>query len=355
MISFESFKENHKICFGSDNHSGAHPKMMKALEAVNYGHAPSYGTDPLTKAAEDEFRKHFGSHAQTFFVFNGTAANVISLRALAAPYQSILASDQSHLHWDECGAPEFFTGAKLLLCPTQNGKITTDKLTDHFVRRGDQHYSQPRVLSLTQPTELGTVYSIDELKSLISIAKEHGLLIHIDGARLANAAVHLGVGFADLTTQLGVDVVSFGGTKNGLMFGEAIVCLTPASAHAMKYLRKQSAQLPSKTRFVSAQFLAYFQNDLWSEIASHSVTLARYFRKQLEQIPSLHFVAPTESNGVFVKLPQSIVKKLKDKFFFYVWDEKTFSCRLMTTWDTQQSDIDAFVTELKSLLQNKEG
>lgn len=351
----QAFQESFKIGFGSDNHSGVHPALINAIADVNHGHAPSYGTDPITQAAEQEFKKHFGPNAQTFFVFNGTAANVVALRSLTAPHQSVLASNHSHLHWDECGAPEFFTGSKLLLCDTRDGKITLESLRAYFIRRGDQHYSQPRVLSLTQPTELGTVYSLSELRALISLAKENGLLIHIDGARIANAAVQLGLSFAEFTTQLGVDVVSFGGTKNGLMFGEAIVCLTPSSAQSMKYLRKQSAQLPSKTRFVSAQFLAYFHQDLWHQIASHSLQMAKYFRQQLEQIPQLRFLTPTESNGVFVELPQSVVKKLKEKFFFYVWDEKTFACRLMTTWDTQQKDIDAFVVELQHLLKMKEG
>ena len=354
MTSLESFQHEFKPGFGSDNHSGVHPALMQALLDVNHSHAPSYGTDPVTHAAEEHFKKQFGPRAQTFFVFNGTAANVVSLRSLVRPHQSIVASDQSHLHWDECGAPEFFTGSKLLLCNTHHGKITPESLQSHLVRRGDQHYSQPRVLSLTQPTELGTVYTVSELKILIALAKENGLLVHIDGARIANAALQLKASFAEFTTDLGVDIVSFGGTKNGLMFGEAVVCLTPEAAQSMKYLRKQCAQLPSKTRFVSAQFLAYFQNDVWREIAMHSLQMAQELRKQLETISALQFLAPTESNAVFVQLPQKIVKKLKEKFFFYVWDEKTFSCRLMTTWDTNQNDINGLVTELKHLLQTQE-
>ncbi|MFN8943430.1 MAG: threonine aldolase family protein [Pseudobdellovibrionaceae bacterium] len=338
--------------FGSDNHSAVHPLIFKAIENVNIGHAPSYGTDPVSQDAEAEFKKHFGPKSQTFFVFNGTAANVIALRALTASYQAVVASDQSHLQMDECGAPEFFTGAKLLLCGTNQGKILPEEMLKHFIRWGDQHYSQPKVLSLTQPTELGTVYSLEEIKNLIQLAKAKGLFIHMDGARIANAALHLGKKFSEFTTDLGVDIVSFGGTKNGLMYGEAVVCLNAEAAKSMKFLRKQSAQLPSKTRYVAAQFLAYFQNDLWQEIATHSCSMATYFRIELSKIPGIQFLSPTQSNGIFVYLPKPIIKKLKEKFFFYVWDEKTFSCRLMTTWDTQRSDIDDFITELKLLMKD---
>lgn len=342
--------QHFKVGFGSDNHSGVHPDLLAAMQAVNIGHAPSYGTDHISQLAEREFQKQFGLSAQTFFVFNGTAANVLALRAMTAPYQAIIASDHSHLHWDECGAPEFFTGSKLLLCKTVDGKITPDSLTPHFVRKGDQHYAQPKVLSLTQPTELGTVYSKAEMHALISIAKANGLLVHIDGSRISNAAMHLNLGFAEFTTNLGVDVISFGGTKNGFMFGEAIVCLNSNLAPSLKYIRKQSAQLPSKTRFVAAQFLAYFQNNLWQHIAQHSCSLAQQLRTELAAIPGIQFLTPTESNAVFVFLPRPIVKKLKEKFFFYVWDETTFSCRLMVSWDTQPSDITAFIHETKHLL-----
>lgn len=348
------WEEKFQIGFGSDNHSGVHPRIFQTLGDVNFGHAPSYGTDSISLLATKEFQKHFGPEVQTFFVFNGTAANVLSMMAMTSSYQSILASDMSHMHWDECAAPEFFTGAKVLLCETHEGKITETGLTRHLVRHGDQHYAQPRVLSLTQPTELGTVYSLDEMKYLIALAKKNHLLVHIDGARLSNAAIHLGVGFAELTTKLGVDVVSFGGTKNGLMFGEAVVILNPQLAHSFKYIRKQAAQLPSKTRFVAAQFLEYLQTNLWKEIAAHSLHMAKQLRTELEKIPNLQFLAPTESNGVFVYLPRPIVKKLKEKYFFYVWDESTFSCRLMTSWDTQPKDVLGFVDELKKLM-NTEG
>lgn len=335
--------------FGSDNHSGVHPQILSSLLSANQDHAPSYGTDEWTDKAIAEFRKHFGPQAQVFFVFNGTAANVTALRALTRPYHSVLCSDVAHIHVDECGAPELMAGCKLIAVPSHHGKISVPDLDKAFIRRGDQHFSQSQVLSITQPTELGTTYSVEELKSLISWAKSKQLFVHIDGARLANAATYLKKSFKEITTELGVDVVSFGGTKNGLMMGEAVIFLNRELAQDFKYIRKQSTQLPSKSRFIACQFEAYFANDLWKDIAMHSHEMALYLYESVRDISGVEVREAPQSNAVFAKIPSTWVKKLRSNFFFYVWDENTFECRWMTSWDTQKQDVDEFAKLLKEL------
>ncbi|MGZ3768901.1 MAG: threonine aldolase family protein [Bdellovibrio sp.] len=337
--------------FGSDNHAGIHPQIFKSFTLANVDHAPSYGTDEWTDISISEFRKHFGPDAQVFYVFNGTAANVTALRAITKSYQSVFCSDVSHINVDECGAPEQMAGCKLISIPSTNGKISVEELEKAFVRRGDQHFSQTQVLSLTQPTELGTVYSVEEMKKLISWAKEKRLYVHIDGARLANAAVYLKKSFKELTTDLGVDVVSFGGTKNGLMMGEAVIFLNKTLAHDFKYIRKQSCQLPSKTRFIGCQFQAYLENDLWKDIATHAHNMALYLYESVAGLPEVQIREIPQSNAVFAKIPSSWIKPLREKYFFYVWDEKTFECRWITSWDTQKEDIDGFTKLLKELSQ----
>lgn len=335
--------------FGSDNHSGVHPQIMEAILKANQGHAPSYGTDSLTEKATALFRQHFGTKAEVFFVFNGTAANVTALQALTSSFHSILCSDVSHLAVDECGAPEFFCGAKLLPVPSQNGKLRIENLEKFLIRAGDQHHSQVKVLSLTQPTELGTVYSLNELKELTAWAHKNKLFVHIDGARLANAAHTLGCDFKTMTTDLGVDVVSFGGTKNGLMMGEAVVFLNRELAQNFKYIRKQSAQLPSKTRFLAAQFIAYLENDLWKQIASHACAKAQKLASLVGELSGVEIMHPVQSNAVFAKIPKAWIKPLRENYFFYVWDEWTFECRWMTSWDTEDSDLEGFAKKLKEM------
>jgi threonine aldolase len=332
--------------FGSDNHSGVHPVILQALSDANTGHAPSYGTDPLTEQCQALFKSHFGKTTETFFVFNGTAANVLSLKTMMKSYESCFVTDMSHMNQDECAAPEFFAG-KLIPVKSHNGKLTVAELEKHFIRLGDQHYTQPRVLSLTQPTEVGTLYSLDEIKTLTTWAKSKNLLVHMDGARFVNAVYQLKCSMRALTSDLGVDVLSFGGTKNGLMFGEAVVILNPALAKDFKYIRKQAAQLPSKTRFIAAQFLAFLNDNLYLKIAEHSCSMAQYLREKLTGKAQISY--PVESNAVFAQIPQPLIKTLKAQYFFYVWDEKTFECRLMTSWDTEKNDIDGFTDLLASL------
>jgi threonine aldolase len=335
--------------FGSDNHAPVHPQVLQFLTHVNDGHQPSYGTDPWTAQAIEKFKIAFGSQAEVFFVFNGTACNVSALRALVRPYQAVFCTDVSHLQNDECGAPEFFAGCKLITVPAQNGKLRVEDLERAFIRRGDQHHSQIQALSLTQPTELGTVYSIQEMKDLIAWAQSKKLYVHIDGARLSNAAFFLKKSFQEITTDLGVDIVSFGGTKNGLMMGEAVVILNPHLAKDFQYIRKQSGQLPSKSRYIAAQFLAYFEQDLWEGIAAHGHDMAQLLYQQSLSIPGVEITQTPQSNAVFARIPQSWIKKLRQDYFFYVWDEATFECRWMTSWDTQPEDIYGFVKKLKEL------
>ena len=335
--------------FGSDNHAGAHPKILAALTGVNADHAPAYGTDEWSARASKAFQTLFGTKTESFFVFNGTAANVLALRACLKPYESVLCAEASHLNVDECGAPEFFTGAKLRALPHDQGLLSLETLQAALIRRGDQHYSQARVISLTQPTEYGTCYSLKQIRDICAWAQREGLFVHVDGARLANAVVSLKTTFKEMLTDAGVDVVSFGGTKNGLVFGEAVVFLNPTLAEGFQYLRKQSAQLPSKTRFVAAQFLTYLDNDLWRDIAEHALARARELREGLAGLRGVEITRPTESNAVFAKLPQPWIKPLRDHYFFYVWDEKTFECRLMTSWDTSADDVRGLIRHIKEL------
>lgn len=338
--------------FGSDNHSGIHPELLQSIIENNIDHAPSYGTDATSERAINRFREHFGAKTEVFFVFNGTASNVLALRFLADRHESVICSDVSHLNMDECAAPEFFAG-KLLCVASREGKISLETLKQSLVRRGDQHYSQPRVVSLTQPTELGTCYSLEEIKAITDWAHQNNLYVHIDGARLTNALVHLKCTFKQMTTYLGVDVVSFGGTKNGLLAGEAILVLNTelaaSSKQKLKYIRKQSAQLPSKTRFIACQFERYLSNDLFLQIANHSTQMASRLHEGLLTIPQVKVTAERQSNAVFAEIPQEWVKAVREKYFFYVWNEKTFECRIMTSWDTKPAEVDGFVQRLREL------
>ncbi len=336
------------IGFGSDNHSGVHPEVMGALTACNLGHQPSYGTDVVTQKTKQTLRSHFGSQSEIFFVFNGTAANTLSIAGTLKPFQSVICSSHSHLQNDECGAPERVAGIKLVPLFSADAKLRPEQIESAVVRRGDQHYSQAAMVSVTQPTELGTVYTVDELRKLGEMAHKHGLLFHMDGARLVNAAAHLGVTLSALTHEIGVDILSLGGTKNGLMFGEAVVFMNAALAkqykNEFKYVRKQLMQLPSKTRFIAAQFEAFLGTDLWKRSALHANKMARLLAHGLAERPFVEITQRTEANAVFVKIPKQLVGPLRESYFFYVWDESTFECRLMTTWDTTPEAIEDFLT-----------
>lgn len=334
--------------FGSDNHSGVHPEILAAITAANTGHAPAYGTDPISEAAYALFREHFGD-VSVFFVFGGTAANVLALATLAQPFEAILCSDCAHIQVDECGAPERFIGAKLLLGQAPHGKLHPDALRPHLIRGGDQHFAQPRVLSITQPTELGTVYSLDELRALAAFAQAHHLKVHMDGARLVNAAAALDVPLRDIVQAANVDVLSFGGTKNGLLMGEAVVFFNKDAARTFKYTRKQGMQLPSKMRFVAAQFCAFLGTDLWRRNALHANAMAQALAAEIRAVPGVQITQAVDANAVFARLPAAWVKPLRERAFFYIWDEHTHEARFMTTFDTELRDITAFGTAMRSL------
>lgn len=336
--------------FGSDNHSGVHPLILQKMIESNVEHEPSYGTDRFTDLAVLEFKKHFGSNIDVHFVYNGTAANVLCLRAAIKDYESFFCADVSHLNVDECGAPEYFSG-KLIPLSTLEGKIIFSEVEKNLIRKGDQHYSQTRLISLTQPTELGTCYTLTELRAIVQFARQNHLYVHVDGARLTNAVVSLKTTYKEMITDMGIDIISFGGTKNGLAFGEAVIILNDSLKKDFKYIRKQSAQLPSKTRFIASQFLGYFENDLCFKIAEHSVAMAKLLEEKLLVMndSQIKITQPCQSNAVFVQIPQALIKKLREKYFFYVWDENTFECRLMTSWDITAKDIQGFIDLLASV------
>ena len=329
--------------FGSDNHSGVHPSIMQAIADANVGHAASYGQDACTEKATEVFRKHFGD-VEVFFVFNGTAANVLALGSMIEAHHSIVCSELAHLTQDECGAPERFLGAKLITVPHQDGRVRIADVQTKLVRKGDQHFSQPRVLSLTQPTELGTTYSIAELREMTAFARANELLVHMDGSRLVNAAVSLGVSLQELTQ--GVDALSFGGTKNGLLFGEAIVLFRKSPD--FRFMRKQAMQLASKQRFVAAQFAAMLGTDLWQRNAEHVLAMAKRLEAGVRDIPNVTITRPVQSNAVFAIIPWSAIKKAREKYFFYVWDEHTGEVRWMTSFDTTAEDVDDFVSTIRA-------
>jgi threonine aldolase len=332
----------HPRGFGSDNHASIHPEILRGLTDVNTGHAPAYGMDNLTARVRENCKEVFGAGAETYFVFNGTAANVLCLRAFLRSHEAVVAASTAHLTEDECGAPEFHGGHKVLTVASPDGKIAPEGIAKWLTRRGDQHSVQARMVSLTQPTEFGTVYTLEELARLREFTRREGLLLHVDGARLANAAVHLGCGLKDLTSGAGIDALSMGGTKNGMLGGEAVIFFNPDALTHFKYIQKQEMQLPSKTRFIAAQFYAYLRNDLWRRIAEKSCGLARELAAALEDVPEIDIVHPVQSNAVFVRLPKTWVKPLKDACFFYVWDEKQWIARLMLSNDNTSEDIAKF-------------
>jgi len=325
--------------FASDNNSGVHPRILEAIEKANRGHFVAYGADPFTEAALGRFREAFGCSAEAYFVFTGTGANVLGLKAVCSSHESVLCSAVSHLNSDECGAPEHFVGVKLIPVRTEDGKLFPELLEPLLRGRGDGHHSQPRAVSVTQPTELGTVYGIDELSALSAFARRNGLLLHMDGARLANAAAHLGCGLKELTADAGVDVLSFGGTKNGMMIGEAVVFFDPGLARSFKYIRKQGMQLASKMRFISAQFEAYLRDGLWLENARHANAMASLLAEELGKIPGCAVTQKVQANGVFLSMPRRCVEELRKRFFFYVIDEEKPVVRLMTSFDTGEDEI----------------
>ncbi len=336
--------------FASDNAATIHPEVLSAIAAVNAGHAFGYGHDDYTRLVEDRFREAFGAPSQTFLVFNGSGANVLCLRAACRPWEAAIVSDTAHLHVDEGGAPEAVAGVKLLVAPAPDGKLTPAAVERLIVRVGDEHAVQPRVLSITQSSELGRVYAPEEIRDLATLAHRHGLVVHMDGARLANAAAALGCELAALTSDVGVDLLSFGGTKNGLMLGEAVVVLDPALAPGMLHLRKQTLQLASKMRFLAAQFDALLTDELWRRSAAHANAMAARLAAAVDGLPGLRLTRPVEANAIFAVLPPAVTAALQERFDFYIWDEHAGEVRWMCSWDTTESDVDAFAAAVSAAL-----
>ena len=333
--------------FASDNHAGVHPAVLQAIAEANAGHEEAYGADSVTAAVETTFRRHFGEDAEAFVVFNGTAANVLAIDAVTRPHQAVICAETAHLNVDECGAPERHAGVKLLTVATEHGKLDPADLARWDAKIGDEHHVQPRVVSISQSTELGTVYTPDELAAVAAAAQERDLLLHMDGARVANAAASLGCELREITTDAGVDLLSFGGTKNGLMLGEAVVFLRPGLAEGFEFVRKQGMQLASKMRLLSAQFEALLGPDeLWRENAAHANAMAQRLAEAISGIDGVELAHPVDANAVFPRLPKGMAKRLQEEWPyshpFYVWDETTGVARWMCAWDTKPADVDDF-------------
>lgn len=341
--------------FASDNYSGIHPEVLAAIATANDGHQGAYGSDAYTARLQEVVRSHFGERAEAFPVFNGTGANVTGLQSMLPRWGAVIAATTAHINVDEGGAPEKIGGFKLLTVPTDDGKLTPELIDREAWGWGDEHRAQPLVVSITQSTELGTLYTADEIRTIADHAHERGMKLHLDGARLSNAAAALDLPFSAFTTDAGVDVLSFGGTKNGAMLGEAVVVLNPEASDGLVYSRKFNMQLSSKMRFVSAQLIALLEGDLWLRNARHANAMAARLRGEIEQgiaagsITGVEFTQPTQANGVFATLPDGVADALRESFRFYDWDAARNEVRWMCSFDTHEDDVDAFVAELARL------
>lgn len=340
-----------KRTFASDNYAGVHPEIMDALVRANADHAGSYGGDPYTERAVSLFRQHFGEDAQVYLVYNGTAANTLGLSAITKSYNSIICSSLAHINVDESTAPEKFTGCKLITIDSPDCKLQPEQIEAKIQRVGDQHHPQVKVISISQSTEYGTVYTADEIRSISAVARKHGLYLHMDGSRISNAAVSLGADFRSFTRDAGVDVLSFGGTKNGMMFGEAVVFFDQQLATDFLYIRKQGMQLHSKMRFIGAQFEALLSNDLWKRNAMHANKMARKLADVIKQYGGT-ITQSVDANGVFAMLPVSMIAPLQEERFFYIWNDVTNEIRLMCSFETREEDIEAFGRRMRALMSN---
>lgn len=340
---------NPKRHFASDNNAPVHAEILAAISAANVGHVRAYGDDPWTKAMEARFREHFGPAAQAYCVFGGTGANVLGIQALAKPHEAVICARGAHIDVDECGAPERHTGCKLLPIETRDGKLTPELVMTRISGVGDQHHVQPRIIAITQSTEVGTVYTASEVRALAEFAHARDMFLHMDGARIANAAAALGVSLGAITTEAGVDVLSFGGTKNGLMGAEAVVFLRGAHYADFKFLRKQGMQLSSKMRFVACQLSRVLEGELWRANAAHANAMAQRLAQGATTVRGVRLAYPVQANGVFAQLPREWIAPLQERSFFYVWDEPQSIVRWMCSFDTTHEDIDRFVATLSEL------
>lgn len=324
---------------------------MQALVQANEGHSPAYGADPWTERATAKFHELLGRRSQVIFTWGGTGANIVGLQCLLRPWQAVICADTAHIAVDECGAPEHFTGSKLISVPTADGKLTPSLIKAQLAGIGDEHHVQPRVVSITQSTEMGTVYSVDELAEIADFAHGNGLVVHLDGARISNAAVALGCNPGDLVVPTGVDVLTFGGTKNGLMYGEAVIFLTEGHGVDARFVRKQAAQLPSKMRFVAAQFDALLTGDLWASNAAHANAMATELYRCVRSVPGVEVLNEPQVNSLFVKLPSEAVGPLMDWSPFWVWDQAESLVRWMCSFDTTAEDVERFAEGVRRFVE----
>lgn len=339
--------------FGSDNHSGVSPEILEAISAANSEHALAYGDDEWSSRASQVFKQHFGAQAEVYFVFNGTGANVLCIDLMCRSHHAVVCAETAHIFVDECGAPQRIVGSKLLPVATPDGKLTPELALSQMHGFGFEHHAQPRAISISQPTELGTLYSVDEIRALADLAHSHDMYLHVDGARLANAAVALGCDFKAMTTDAGVDILSFGGTKNGMLMGESCVVLNPSLGVDAKYRRKQMGQLCSKMRFIAAQFECYLNRNLWKVNAAHSNRMAQLLKSELlkmdvfVQSSDYAILYPVQVNSVFARLPRNVWMALQKRYFFYDWNEEKNEVRWMCSFDTEVEDIHDFVAALR--------
>ncbi len=339
--------------FASDNNAGVLLEVMQAMAQVNTGHTVGYGGDRFTELAIKLFKREMGTTTEVFFVYNGTGANVIAIQAMARPFEAVICAQTAHINVDECGAPEKHSGCKLIDIPTPDGKLTPQLIQPFLHGFGFEHHVQPKVISITQSSEMGTLYSIEEVQNICDFAHENGLLVHMDGARISNAAAALDCSLADITVNAGVDVLSFGGTKNGMMFGEAVLVFNPDLGGPVKYIRKQSAQLHSKMRFIAAQFTAFLTDELWRKHALHANAMAQLLAREAQKVPGIEITQKVQANGVFAIVPQTWIEVLQNKYFFYMWDQNRSEVRWMTAFDTTEEDIYDFVAQINEIAQKQ--
>ena len=332
-------KQESGRAFASDNWAGVHPEVLAAMAAANVGHVPSYGGDPYTRDAIARIGDELGGDAQIFLVFSGTAANVLCLQSMAQSHQAVICAETAHVHTSECGAAEKHIGCKLLTVPSPQGKITVPGIREHLHDIGNEHHAQPRVISITQATEYGTVYTPQEIRAIADFAHANSLLLHMDGARIFNAAVSLNVPLKAITSGAGVDALSFGGTKNGLVAGEAVVFFKLALADDFEFKRMQGMQLSSKMRFIAAQFSALLTNDLWKRSATHANRMAQLLAGELAGIQGVTITQQVQANEVFATMPKEIIPKLQEQWPFHVWNEANSEARLITSFDTAEADV----------------
>ena len=338
--------------FGSDNHSGVDTRVLNAIKRVNEGYCPAYGIDEFSETTLKSIEQLFGGDCKAFFVLNGTGANILSLSVMCNSYDAVICPTTAHINVDECGAPEKIMGSKLIPISHTNGKVSPEEVKKYLHNFGDQHHSQPKVLSISQPTELGTLYTKQEIKELADLMHSFDCYLYMDGSRISNAVAALGISLEEMTKEVGVDAVSFGGTKNGLLMGETVVFFDSVKHRVAPFFRKQMTQLYSKSRFIAAQFDEYIKNDLYIELASHSNKMAKYLESLLDKIPQIEKTQKVETNAVFAKLPKEVYEAISKEYFFHVWDQNTLEVRWMTSFQTTENEITEFITQLLKIYGN---